>query len=197
MEPDREATDRSYGKWGGFLTDHDKFDARFFGIAAREAACTDPQQRVFLEAAWHALEDAGLATDALRGARCGIYVGLLRQRVCRTNQSGRRRAGCLCDARQCRLHPGVEVGLPVGPEGAGPRRGPACSSSLVAVHLAVEALRRGEVDVALAGGVSLYLGDQPFKQMSRAGMLSPTGRCRSFDAEADGIVPGKALRWWS
>ena len=69
----------------------------------------------------------------------------------------------------------------------------ACSSSLVAVHLAVEVLRRGEVDVALAGGVSLYLGDQPFKQMSRAGMLSPTGRCRSFDAEADGIVPAEGV----
>ncbi|KMO28130.1 hypothetical protein VP06_28590 [Methylobacterium aquaticum] len=189
--PDPERRDRSYGKWGGFLTDVDAFDAAFFGIAAREAACTDPQQRIFLETAWHALEDAGLAGPALKGARCGIYAGL-----CGDEYRGlMREAGVEPDAYLMLGNAGsilaARLSYLLDLKGPALALDTACSSSLVAVHLAVQAIRRGEVDLALAGGVSLYLGEWPFKQLSRAGMLSPTGRCRSFDADADGIVPAE------
>ncbi|MGE0722832.1 MAG: SDR family NAD(P)-dependent oxidoreductase [Alphaproteobacteria bacterium] len=189
--PDPERADRSYGKWGGFIADHDRFDARFFGIAAREASLTDPQQRIFLEAAWHALEDAGLATPTIRGTRCGIYVGMCGDEY----RELMRAAGVAPDAYLMLGNAGsvlaARLAYLLDLKGPALAIDTACSSSLVALHLAVEAIRRGEIDMAVAGGVSLYLGEWPFKQLSRAGMLSPTGRCRTFGADADGIVPGE------
>ena len=190
--PDPEARDHTYGKWGGFLDSHDRFDARFFGISAREAALMDPQHRVFLETAWHALEDAGLTGgDALAGARCGAFVGL-------TGDEYRellRLSGAAPDAYAMLGNSGsilaARLAYLLDLKGPALAVDTACSSSLVAVHLAAEAILRGEVDLAIAGGVSLYLSEWPFKQMSRAGMLSPTGRCRAFGAAADGIAPAE------
>ncbi|HEX6095638.1 MAG TPA: SDR family NAD(P)-dependent oxidoreductase [Thermoanaerobaculia bacterium] len=175
---------------GGFLRDIDRFDALFFNISGVEATHTDPQQRLFLEEAWKAVEDAGYAGTAIEGARCGVYVGcaagdyvqLLDET--RPPQAFWGNAGSVIPARiayHLDLHgPAVAVDT-------------ACSSSLVALHLACQALRAREVDIALAGGVFVQCTPGFFGLANHAGMLSPTGHCYAFDARADGFVPGEGV----
>ena len=188
---DPEDRAKTYGKWGGFIDGHDRFDAAFFGITPREASYMDPQQRVFLETAWHALEDAGMADERLRGSSAGVYVGLSGDEYSELMRSG----GVSPDAYLMLGNAGsilaARLSYLLDLKGPALTIDTACSSSLVAAHLAAEAIRRGEIDLAVAGGVSLYLSEWPFKQMSRAGMLSPTGKCRSFASGADGIVPAE------
>ncbi|MFF3208988.1 type I polyketide synthase, partial [Streptomyces sp. NPDC002962] len=178
---------------GAFLEDVDRFDAPYFGITPREAAAIDPQQRLLMEVASEAMADSGRARLDWRGTRTGVYVGLLANDY------------HLLHAKS------------LGPQGVSPHyitgmefsfaagrlaytfdlRGPAvavnsaCSSSLYAVHQACQSLRAGDIDTALAGGVSLLLSPEISVFMSRIGAISPSGRCRPFDAEADGIVRGE------
>ena len=173
---------------GGFVTGIDEFDARFFGIRPIEARTMDPQQRMLLETSWQALEDAGMDPLRLRGSRTGVYTGI-----------------STCEYRDVVAASGADVAYlgTAGSVAAGRvafvlgLMGPAmpldltCASSLVAVHEAVEALRRGEVDMALAGGVNAILSPAVTRFMAELGMLSPSGRCRTFDAAADGYVRGE------
>ncbi|MGW5354304.1 SDR family NAD(P)-dependent oxidoreductase [Streptomyces sp. NPDC004031] len=175
---------------GGFLDDIDRFDAAWFGISPREAGAMDPQQRLLLEVAWEAMSDSGRPADAWRGTRTGAYFGLFAHDY-------------------ATLHSKT-----LGVQGIGPHygsgnefsfaagrlaytfdlRGPmaslsvACSSSLLAVHLASQSLRSGETDVVLAGGVNLMMSPELTVFMNRIGAISPTGRCRPFAADADGIL---------
>ncbi|MCY4139782.1 MAG: SDR family NAD(P)-dependent oxidoreductase [Rhodobacteraceae bacterium] len=181
-------SDIAENRCGGFVTGIDEFDAPFFGIRPIEARTMDPQQRMLLETSWQALEDAGMAPDGLRGSRTGVYVGI----------SG-------CEYRDLVAKSGEDVAYlgTTGSVAAGRisfvlgLTGPAmpldmtCASSLVAVHEASAALRQGEVDLALAGGVNALLSPAVTKFMAEVGMLSPTGRCRTFDAGADGYVRGE------
>ncbi|MGE5268925.1 MAG: SDR family NAD(P)-dependent oxidoreductase [Thiohalocapsa sp.] len=174
---------------GGFLDDVEGFDARLFEIAPREAAAMDPQHRLLLEVAWEALEHAAIDAQALAGSRTGVFIGLA------TNDFAR-------------LVPAASVdryfGVGSSPAVASGRlaylfdlRGPcltidtACSSSLVAVHYAMRALRQRDCDLALAGGASLMLGPELGASFAAAGMLAPDGRCKSFDAAADGYGRGE------
>ena len=173
---------------GGFVKGIDGFDARFFGIRPIEARAMDPQQRMLLETSWQALEDAGMDPGGLRGSRTGVYVGI----------SG-------CEYRDVITRSGEEIAYlgTAGSVAAGRisfvlgLMGPAmpldmtCASSLAAVHEAGAALQRGEVDLALAGGVNAILSPAVTKFMVEMGMLSATGRCRTFDAAADGYVRGE------
>ncbi|WP_167493161.1 type I polyketide synthase [Micromonospora ureilytica] len=176
---------------GGFLDRIDLFDNAFFRISAREARAMDPQQRLFLEVAWEALEDAGITLEHRRAARVGVFVGM---NTTDYQQLLTRRA------RDVDLYYGTGNSF----SGTAGRlsyfldvRGPslaidtACSSSLVAVHLAVQSLRAGEADVALAGGVNVMVGPTVHLAMSAAGALSPDGRCKTFDAGADGYGRGE------
>ncbi|HEV2343260.1 MAG TPA: SDR family NAD(P)-dependent oxidoreductase, partial [Actinocrinis sp.] len=177
---------------GGFLEEVDRFDAAFFNIAPREAEFIDPQQRLVLEVAWEAMSDSGRPYDAWAGTRTGGFLGMLAYDYATVHSKT------------------------LGIEGIGPHyvsgnefsfamgrlaytfdlRGPmaaftsACSSSLFAVHLARQSLLAGECDVALAGGVSLMLAPELSVFMSRIGAISPTGRCRPFAADADGVLRG-------
>ncbi len=178
-------------RWGGFLDHVDQFDAPFFGIAPAEAAGMDPQQRLLLEVAWEALEHAGIAPDRLAGSRTGVYVG-----VC-TDDYGRLQLG---DVDRLGAYSGTGSALSIAANRLSyffDFRGPslaidtACSSSLVAIHLAVEALRAGHADLALAGGVNLILAPEWTVTFSQARMMSPEGRCRTFAAQADGYVRGE------
>jgi polyketide synthase PksN len=190
--PDATRLDTTYGKWAGLLDDYDRFDPLFFNISPREAEYMDPQQRLFLEESWKALEDAGYAEAALSGMRCGVYAGVLGneyQDLVRQNRPPDAYAmlGNSASILAARLSYILNL------KGPSLSIDTACSSSLVAVDLACKALGRGEIELALAGGVALYLSERPFIQMSRAGLLSKEGRCRTFDRGADGIAPGEGV----
>jgi acyl transferase domain-containing protein/short-subunit dehydrogenase len=178
---------------GAFLPDVDRFDPAYFGIAPREAEFLDPQQRMLMEVAWEAMSDSGRPRDAWRGSRTAVYVGLLANdyQLIHARTLGIAGIGPYYAS-------GVEPSFAAGRIGyAFDLHGPvatvssACSSSLMAVHLACQALRAGECATALAGGVSLLLGPDMSVFMSGIGAVSRTGRCRPFDAAADGLVRGE------
>ncbi|WP_283608966.1 beta-ketoacyl synthase N-terminal-like domain-containing protein, partial [Mycolicibacterium poriferae] len=190
--PDHSVPGTICNREGGFLTSWqpDEFDAEFFAIAPREAAAMDPQQRLLLEVSWEALEDAGINPRTLRGSATGVFIGMT------TNDYYHSVVGTL---RPEDIDPYIPFGN--APNFAAGRlsyflgvRGPAvvsdtaCSSSLVSIHLACQSLRRGESDHALAAGVNLILSPENNIACSRWGMLAPDGRCKTFDADADGYV---------
>ena len=190
-EPDSDgdaATGGATYRRGGFVAAIDEFDARFFGIRPIEARTMDPQQRMLLETSWQALEDAGMDPAGLKGSRTGVYAGI----------SG-------SEYRDLMTKSGAEAAIlgTTGSVAAGRvafvlgLMGPAmpldmtCASSLAAVHEGAAALLRGEVDLALAGGVNALLSPAVTKFMAELGLLSAGGRCRTFDAGADGYVRGE------
>jgi acyl transferase domain-containing protein/protein-L-isoaspartate O-methyltransferase len=189
-DPDRPG--KVSTRWGGFVGPVDGFDAPFFGISPREAQSMDPQQRLLLEVTWRALEHAGIAPPTLEGSRTGVYIGLsggdywqLLKAHGPASFDAYTASGIAHSIASGRLS--YVLGL----------RGPsvsidtACSSSLVAIHQAVQSLRRGECDLALAGGVNLILNPDITIALSRAHMMAPDGRCKAFDARADGFVRGE------
>jgi len=174
---------------GGFLDGIEGFDADCFGIAPREARLMDPQQRLLLEAAQEALERAGLDSERLRGSRTGVFLGLFAQ-----DYESRLLAAGAAEP-DIHLATGTSGAVAAGRlayhfgfEGPALTVNTACSSSLVAVHLACRSLLDGESELALAGGVNLLLSPHLSRVFAQAGMLSPSGLCRSFDAAADGYV---------
>ncbi|WP_171113719.1 MULTISPECIES: type I polyketide synthase [unclassified Streptomyces] len=178
---------------GGFIDGVDRFDPYFFGISPREAARMDPQQRHFLEVAWEALEDAGLTREKLQGSPTGVFVG--------ANAS---------DYLQLQLEDPAAIDTYTVVGGTNciianrlsyvlDLRGPsltvdtACSSSLVAVHLAAQSLRSGDCDAAVAGGLNLILSPSLAEAHAKGLPLAPDGRCKTFDAEANGYARGEGI----
>ncbi|MYT32245.1 type I polyketide synthase [Streptomyces sp. SID8354] len=178
---------------GGFLSGIDQFDAAFFGISPREAEALDPQQRLMLETTWQALEDAGTPAGSLAGSRTGVYVGaqwhdyeiLRRDRGAGATQHSA--VGAALDVIAARVS--YFLGL-TGPSMAVET---ACSSSLVALHLAGQALRQGEIDAAVVGGVNVMLTPDVMIGLTHFGGLSPDGRCQTFSAAANGFVRGEGV----
>ncbi|MGS0741620.1 beta-ketoacyl synthase N-terminal-like domain-containing protein [Glaciimonas sp. GG7] len=188
--PGNDTDGRTYG---GYLDDIDKFDPAFFNISPREAEQIDPQQRLLLQTTWHAIEHAGLTREMIDGSRTGVFVAL-----------------CSTDYATLCAHQGIPLD---GHAGAGLAtsiaasrisycfnlRGPslvidtACSSSLVAIHQAVQSLDRGDCDMAVVAGVNLILSPLFSNLFKKAGMLSPTGKCHSFDTAADGYVRSEGV----
>ncbi|KOX06594.1 beta-ketoacyl synthase [Streptomyces sp. NRRL B-1140] len=172
---------------GGYLTDALAFDADFFGISPREARNLDPQHRLLLEVAWEAFEDAAIPPETVAGS-AGVYVGI-------TGQDHRSWAeedpspSWLIGNGHCFAAGRLAHTLGLG--GPALAIDTACSSSLVAIHQAARALTAGDCDVALAGGVNLILGPRSTMDISRTSALSPDGRCRPFDASANGFVRGE------
>ncbi|MFK4023371.1 SDR family NAD(P)-dependent oxidoreductase [Streptomyces albogriseolus] len=191
-DPDPGAEGKSVSKWGAFVEGADHFDAEFFRMPPREAELTDPQARLFLQEAWRALEHAGQRTADLAGTRCGVHAGVMMndyQDLIERESEHARLAQVMQGNSNSLLAARIAYHLDL--KGPAVTVDTACSSSLVALHQACQALWLGEADMMLVGGVTLYLTELPHVFMSRAGMLSPTGRCRPFDAAADGIVPGE------
>ncbi|MDC8758415.1 amino acid adenylation domain-containing protein [Janthinobacterium fluminis] len=182
---------KTYSKWGGFIDGVGEFDPMFFGMTPREAALIDPQERLFLQTAWHAVEDAGYTRAGLRsvlGRRVGVFVGVM--------------------YGEYQLYPSLPGGLATSATyGTIANRvsyvldlcGPSmavdtlCSSSLTALHLACESIRRGECAAAIAGGVSLSLHPNKYATQALLGMAASDGRCRSFGEGGDGFVPGEGV----
>ncbi|MEM7355305.1 MAG: beta-ketoacyl synthase N-terminal-like domain-containing protein, partial [Acidobacteriota bacterium] len=176
---------------GGFLEQVDRFDAAFFAISPREARQIDPQQRLMLELAWEAMEDAGLVVDRLRGSATGVFLGAMWSDYSRLPQMT---LGAMTQhtavGQDSSAIPG-RIAYTFGFEGPSLAVNTACSSSLVAVHLACQSLRSGESTLALAGGVNLILAPESTVAMAEFGGLSPEGRCKAFAAAADGYVRGE------
>lgn len=192
-DPDPEAPGKMYMRQGGFLDGIDRFDASFFGISPREAACMDPQHRLVLEVSWEALEHAGLAPASLAGSRTGFFIGIGQNDYGRLKLNGG-------DMAQIDTYDGTgnlfcfAAGRPayvLGLQGPNMAIDTACSSSLVAIHQACQSLRVGDCDLALAGGVQLIISPEVTIFLSRAHVLAPDGRCKTFDAAADGFSRGE------
>jgi myxalamid-type polyketide synthase MxaD len=175
-------------RWGGFLRQADQFDPKFFGISPREAMRMDPQQRLLLEVTWEALQDAGQAPERLAGTQTGVFIGIA------TNDYGRLQWD---DLDRIDAYAGTGNALSIAANRISylfDFRGPslaidtACSSSLVAVHLACLSLRNCESTLALAGGVNLILSPAIAINFTKAGAMAPDGRCKAFDARANGYV---------
>lgn len=182
-------------RFAAFIDDVDQFDPSFFRISPLEAQYLDPQQRLMLEMSWKALEDAGIDPDELRGSRTGVYGGI-------THSDYREVSGGIGNitspASSLYAATGTSnstaigrVSYVLGLQGPAISVDTACSSSLVAVHQAISGLRQDESDLALAGGVSLILSNNVMESRANAGMLSPDGLCKTFDASANGYVRGE------
>ena len=187
-DPNPQAPGKMSTRWGGFLEQVDQFDRHFFGISPREAARMDPQQRLLLEVAWEALEDGGQVRERLAGTQTGVFIGIS------NNDYGRIQ---LNDPYRIDAYAGTGNALSIAANRLSylfDFRGPsiavdtACSSSLVAVHLACRSLWTGESTLALAGGVNLILAPTITINFSKAGVMAPDGRCKAFDARANGYV---------
>ncbi|WP_433599236.1 HAD-IIIC family phosphatase [Nocardia sp. CA-135953] len=185
-DPDTSATGKAYTFRGGYVDGIDHFDAAFFGIGPREAAVMDPQQRIMLQLSWEAIERSGRDPRTLHGSATGVYLGVYS-------------TGYLADPAPEQLNGQVGTGLSpsvasgricytLGLHGPAVTLDTACSSSIVAMHLAMQALRAGECDLALAGGATLLMSPTAHIELCRLGVLSPTGRCAPFSADADGTV---------
>ena len=188
-DPDRRGTMGTRN--GGFLDDVDRFDATFFGISPREAASMDPQQRLMLEVSWAALENAGIAPDTLAGSPTGVFVGVGNSDYSRLLFRERDQIDAYAGSgSSASMIPG-RLSYHFGLQGPSIAIDTACSASLVAVHLACQSLRHGECDLALAGGVNLILGPEAHIAFTKARMMAPDGRCKTFDARADGYGRGE------
>jgi acyl transferase domain-containing protein/acyl carrier protein/thioesterase domain-containing protein/nucleoside-diphosphate-sugar epimerase len=189
-DPDPAALLKTYCRRGGFLSDIDQFDPLFFQISPQEAEWIDPQQRIFLEESWLALEDAGYTDAQLSSANCAVFVGVspgdytqhVDPQSAAASQFSIGNANAILAAR---------IAYFLNLKGPAVSLDTACSSSLVAVHLACQALRAGECEMALAGGISVMTGPNMFQLGSQGRMLSATGACKAFDNSADGFVPAE------
>jgi phthiocerol/phenolphthiocerol synthesis type-I polyketide synthase C len=175
-------------RWGGFLKDIDKFDASFFGISPREASSMDPQQRLLLEVAWEALADAGQVPAKLIGSRTGVYLGMCYDDYIDLEMDDTENIDIYVNTGGARSVAAGRISYALGLQGPSLAVDTACSSALVAVHLACQSIGSGESSMALAGGINLILQPEFSIGFSQASMLSPDGRCKAFDARADGFV---------
>ncbi|MBC9915290.1 SDR family NAD(P)-dependent oxidoreductase [Chitinophaga varians] len=197
-DPGQAAAGKIYCKWGGFISDADKFDPEFFHITPEEARIMDPQERLFLQSVWTAIEDAGYTRDSLKkkhpkgkSADVGVFVGvttntynLLAAESWRKGQSVPSAHPWSIANRVSYLFDFNGPSMPVDT---------ACSSSSVAIHLACESLRKQECQVAVAGGVNLYLHPSKYHSLCRSRMVARSGKCHSYGAGDDGFVPGEAV----
>jgi acyl transferase domain-containing protein/acyl carrier protein len=171
---------------GGFLDEVTGFDAAFFGISPREARAIDPQHRLLLEVTWEALEDAALPPDRLSGTRTGLYIGITGPSDYRDWQPAAPDLYWATGNGHC--FAAGRLAYAMGLHGPAMAVDTACSSGLVAVHLAAQAVRRGECDLAVAGGVNLILSPRSTRMVQETRALSPDGLCKAFDARADGFT---------
>ncbi|RQO64205.1 hypothetical protein DBR43_33120, partial [Pedobacter sp. KBW06] len=186
--------DKLSSRWGGFITDIDKFDALYFNISPKEAELMDPQQRITLEAVYHALEDAGIAREALKGSNAGVFIGvsssdyatLIHQQPVLASQA-QSPIGTAFSVLVNRISYLLDIHGPSEPIDT------ACSSSLIAIHKAVENIRNGHCDMAIAGGVNAMLSPELTASFTEAGMLNEDGRCKTFDQQAAGYVRGEGV----
>jgi myxalamid-type polyketide synthase MxaE and MxaD len=175
-------------RWGGFLGQVDQFDPNFFGISPREALRMDPQQRLLLEVTWEALQDAGQVPERLVGTQTGVFIGIATNDYGRLQWNDLERIDAYSGTGNAQSIAANRISYLFDFRGPSIAIDTACSSSLVAVHLACCSLRNGESTLAVAGGVNLILSPAIAINFTKAGAMAPDGRCKAFDARANGYV---------
>ncbi|MGA8164059.1 MAG: SDR family NAD(P)-dependent oxidoreductase [Waddliaceae bacterium] len=190
-DPDPTKAGKVYCKWIGLLDDIDCFDPLFFSISPAEAEGIDPQHRIFLEEGYKAFEAAGYSQQGLDDRKCGVYLGIMNNEysVLHTMES----QAVVSGTSSSYAIAAARIAYYLNLKGPAIPIDTACSSSLVATHLACQALNNKEIDLALVGGVTLYLTVASYMSMCVAGMLSPEGQCKPFDDGANGFVPGEGV----
>ena len=188
LDTDPAAPGKMTTPWGGFLDDIDQFDPEFFGISPREAQGIDPQQRLLLEVGWKALEDAGIDPSKLRGGNTGVFVGISGSDYGRLLFKDVERLDLYSGTGSSTAIAANRLSYFLGLRGPSLAVDTACSSSLVTVDLACKSLKNRTCDLALAGGVNLILSPEMTIIFSKAGLMANDGRCKTFDASADGYV---------
>ncbi len=184
-----KAIQKTYSKWGSFLRDIDKFDPEFFKLSGKEAENMDPQQRIFLQHCWKALEDAAIDPSTLEESKCGVYVGATDGDYYKTYWDEVNEASTFWGISGAILAARISYYLNL--KGASVAIDTACSSSLVAMDMGCKSLLSRETDVIITGGISMSVTPEFYKLTSMAGMLSPDGQCYTFDERANGFVPGE------
>ncbi|MGB3311938.1 MAG: type I polyketide synthase [Nodosilinea sp.] len=192
-DADPQASGKTYCRWGGFLEQIDQFDPAFFGITPREAPYIDPQQRLFLETVWEALEDAGIVPQTLSGQPVGVFAGASTLDYGQLLLQGPEVVDTYTTTGLASTMVANRVSYLLNLQGPSLTLDTACSSSLVAVHLACQSLWNGEANLALAGGVNLMLTPTVTVGFSKLTALSPDGRCKAFDAAANGFVRSEGV----
>lgn len=192
-DPDPDAPGKMSTRWGGFLDQVDQFDPQFFGITPREAITMDPQQRLLLEVTREALEQAGIPADKLFGSRTGVFVGIVNNDYSQLQLAGgdNGQIDAYFGSGSAHSIASGRLSYLLGLQGPSISIDTACSASLVAVHLAVQSLRLGECDMAVVGGTNVILVPETTIALSKFHMMAPDGRCKAFDARADGFVRGE------
>ncbi|PSR19689.1 beta-ketoacyl synthase [filamentous cyanobacterium CCP3] len=194
-DPDPETPGKIYTRYGSFVDDVDRFDPAFFSISPREALTMDPQQRLLLEVTWEALEQANQVPDRLFNSPTGVFVGICTNDYTKVALGPSAQSGETIDAYfatgNSHSVASGRLSYIFGFTGPSLAVDTACSSSLVSVHLACQSLRLGECTLALAAGVNLLLSPQTTMTFSKAKMMAPDGRCKTFDAAANGYVRGE------
>ena len=195
FDPEQGKPGKTYSKWAGLLDEIDTFDPGFFGISQREAQFIDPQQRLLLEATWEALMDAGQQVDIVKGEDTGVFVGISSHDYgdMQINSMGRGVADPYAATGIVASIAANRISYALNFQGPSVAVDTACSSSMVAVHMACQALWNKECHRAIAAGVNCIITPTAFVAFSSMGMLSPDGRCKAFDASANGFVRGEGV----
>ncbi|MDX8047241.1 SDR family NAD(P)-dependent oxidoreductase [Gracilibacillus sp. S3-1-1] len=193
FDPNPSNKNKSYSKWGGFLSDVDKFDPVFFRIAPSEAEKLDPQLRIMLETAWHTVEDAGYTPDKLSKKDVGVYVGVMNNDFTWVASENYIKTGEFSSPGNYNHEIANRISYCLNFSGPSLTLETACSSSLTAIHMARQAIISGECTTALAGGVNLSLHQSKYLMLSGLKILSPDGMERTFDEEANGYVPAEGV----
>ena len=189
---------KTQSQWGGYVEDIDQFDPQLFGISPREAVDMDPQQRMLLEVTWRAFEDAGLPVEQVAGRAVSVFAGIssFDYAVGGLSYQDRGVIGPYCNTGGSSSIAANRISYCFDLRGPSVAVDTACSSSLVAIHMACESILRGDAEMALAGGVNALLLPDFYVAFSQLGVLSPDGRCKTFDARANGYVRAKKGPAW-